>query len=398
MDASRAPLLTPSADKPLLFDLTRLIWRRWIGRKPTGIDRACLAYLDHFAGRSMAVLQHPRLRHIFSLAASVRLFALLRDPPPNFRTRLVHLLVRHGFRSAAPASGLLYLNIGHTGLDAPGYANWVDATGVRPVYLVHDLIPISHPEYCRAGERERHSTRMRVMLETAAGIVTNSRATKGMLETFARHEGLTSPPLLASLLGTTPLALGNRPVVAPDRPTFVVLGTIEGRKNHLFLLNLWTRLVERLGDAAPRLLVIGQRGWEAEQVFDLLDRSDSLRGHVVEVRHCSDEQLAVHLCAARALLFPSLAEGFGLPLVEALSLGTPVIASDLAVFREIAGDIPLYLSPVDGLGWETSILDYARSDSDARTSQVERIAAYRPQGWDDHFRAVDAWLAALGHD
>jgi glycosyltransferase involved in cell wall biosynthesis len=181
----------------------------------------------------------------------------------------------------------------------------------------------------------------------------------------------------------------------PEQPTFVILGTIEARKNHLMLLHVWSRLVERLGSTAPRLLVIGQRGWECEQVFDLLDRSQSLKHVVTEIGRCDDETLAGHLAGARALLFPSLIEGYGLPLVEALRSGVPVIASNLPVFREIAGEVPDYLDPLDGPAWEKAILSYTERTSEARHAQLRRLAAYRAPTWADHFDAVDSWLASL---
>jgi glycosyltransferase involved in cell wall biosynthesis len=176
----------------------------------------------------------------------------------------------------------------------------------------------------------------------------------------------------------------------------VVVGTIEARKNHLMLLNVWRRLVDRLGADAPGLLIVGQRGWEAEEVFRVLDRPGSLEGHVIEFNRCSDEELAAHLASARALLFPSLVEGYGLPLVEALAFGVPAIASDLTVFREIAGDIPNYLSPHDTVGWENAILDYARPDSESRTAQLKRLQGFTGPSWYSHFAKVEAWLASLG--
>ena len=145
-----------------------------------------------------------------------------------------------------------------------------------------------------------------------------------------------------------------------------------------------------------RLLIIGQRGWEAEEVFETLDRPGTLEGHVTELGSCSDEQLAEHLVTARALLFPSLVEGYGLPLVEALGLGVPVIASDLSVFREICGDIPTYLEPRDISGWEAAIIDYAQGDSMSRASQLQRMEGFHAPDWAGHFRAVESWLSSLG--
>ncbi len=380
---------------PILLDVSRLVWRRWVGRHLTGIDRVCLAYLRHFGPRAQAVVQHPRFRRVLGAQASARLFAML-GTSARFRTDLVRGVLRHAAGLAPPGrrDGRLYLNIGHTGLDRPGFSDWVSQVGVRPVYLIHDLIPITHPEYCRPGEPERHRTRMRTALDTGVGIIGNSQATLDALAEFAAAEGMRVPPLLAARLGTPkpPPAAAKAPT---ERPTFVVLGTIEGRKNHLLLLNIWTQLVARLGDEAPRLLVIGQRGWECEQVLDMLDRSVALRGHVVELGDCSDAEVARHLASARALLFPSMTEGFGLPLVEALGAGVPVIASDLAVFREIGGGVPDYLNPLDGLGWMRTILDYADENGSGRPAQFARLKNYRPPGWDAHLAAVDAWLQTL---
>lgn len=382
-------------DSPLLLDATRLIWRRWRGRLPTGIDRVCLAYLRHFGSRSQAVAQHDRFRRILDREASQALFDLLKAAPDGFRMRLIGGALRHLGGLGCAGRDRLYLNIGHTGLDSPGFRQWVARSHVRPVYLVHDLIPITHPEFCRPGEAERHRERMRTVLTTATGVIGNSEATIHELSCFADSEGLPKPPMLAQWLGVDPLP-ATRAARSPERPTFAIVGTIEGRKNHLMLLGIWSRLVERLGSEAPRLLIIGQRGWEADRVFEILDRNDELRGHVIELNHCSDEELAQHLTSARALLFPSLVEGFGLPLVEALGTGAPVIASDLPVFREIGRNIPTYVDPLDSSAWEAWILDYAQPNSDERAAQLQRMREFRAPSWSEHFAAVEQWLATLG--
>jgi glycosyltransferase involved in cell wall biosynthesis len=174
-----------------------------------------------------------------------------------------------------------------------------------------------------------------------------------------------------------------------------MLGTIEARKNHLLILQLWRDLVRRLGASAPHLVLIGRRGWESEQVLDLLDRCESLRHHVHEITHCPDDQMANWLKHAQALLFPSFVEGFGIPLVEALVLGTPVIASDLPVFKEIAGDVPTYLHPVDGLGWMKAIEGFTSSDGAERQLQLERMDHFNAPTWEKHFEILDATLNSV---
>lgn len=383
-------------ERPLLLDVTRLIWRRWVGRLPTGIDRVCLAYLNHYRGQAQAVIQRRGFRRILSEAASDRLFDILGEPG-RVRRDLARALAAEGLRWSGRRAGRgrLYLNVGHTALQEPSYLSWVRSADVRPVYMIHDLIPITHPEFCRAGEAERHVGRVRNMLASAVGIIGNSQATLDSLGSFARSEAEATPAMIAAPLGTELSRVARDTGPEPARPTFVILGTIEARKNHLLLLQVWARLVRAKGADAPHLLVIGQRGWECEQVFDLLDRSPVLRGAVTEVGHCSDAELRGHLRGARALLFPSLVEGYGLPLIEALASGTPVIASDLPVFHEIGQEIPDFVDPLDGAAWQAAIESYSQDQSNVRNAQLARLVRYRPPTWDDHFAGVDAWLATL---
>src|SRR6202022_1322602 len=112
------------------------------------------------------------------------------------------------------------------------------------------------------------------------------------------------------------------------------------------LLNLWGRLAATMA-LPPRLFVIGARGWENEQVVDLLERSHRLHGLVEERNHLNDEGVESLLSRARALLVPSFVEGYGLPLAEALASGVPVICSDIPVFREVGRDVPDYVDPLD---------------------------------------------------
>jgi glycosyltransferase involved in cell wall biosynthesis len=236
------------------------------------------------------------------------------------------------------------------------------------------------------------------MLRSATGIVCNSQATLDELTRYAKtrtgpSSGKLPPTVVAPLGSSKPAAIANdRPFGAPY---FVMLGTIEPRKNHWMILHVWRALAARMGQAAPRLVIIGQRGWNCENVVDMLERCDSLRGLVHELPRCTDRELHAWLGHAQALLFPSFAEGFGLPLVEALARGTPVIASDLASFRQAAGDVPEYADPLDGRHWLELIQDYRRTDSQRRVAQIARIAQYAAPDWDQHFRIVERFLQDL---
>ena len=380
----------------VLIDISRLCYRQLSGRLPTGIDRVGLEYIRHYADRAHAVLALGRFSSVLSRSDSERAFRLLLDPQSNASRQRLRLIMKAylGWWVSQDITGCVVFNTSHTGLERAYSTAQLRRRGARPVFFVHDLIPVTHPEYCRRGERERHMARMRTAVTTGSGIIANSQDTLDALGRFCREMGLQMPPAVVAPLATSlsQMETGPRPVAAPY---FVVVGTIEPRKNHSLLLQLWRKLVERSGDAAPRLAVIGRRGWECENVVYLLERCRQLNGVVAERGACSDAELATYLRHAQALLIPSFAEGYGIPLAEALSLGTPVIASDLPAFREVADEIPEYVDPLDGRRWMELIEDYAGDRSALRAAQLERMKGFRATTWQQHFQAVDEFIENL---
>lgn len=380
-------------DTRLLLDVSRMVWRRWRGQHPTGVDRACLAYAQHYRSRALAVVQRGGFTRVLDRERSMRLFDALIEHQADFARRVMPPLLQ-AFASRAPAGGYhgaIYLNVGHTGLDLPGHARWVRSSGARAVYYIHDLIPITHPQYCRAGEGERHASRIHAALKLARGITTNSADSAVALAEFASAEHLPLPPVLVAPLGLSvrPLRSSEPPIA---QPYFLMIGTIEGRKNYALVLEALRLLVKRMGPAAPKLVLIGARGWAAEDVFAVLDNDARLRPFIIERGQCGDDELLAWLTHARALLFPSFVEGQGLPVAEALALGTPVIASDLPVFRETAGELPAYLSPHDPAAWADLMARYVPLDSPERAARCAHLVGYAPPSWDDHFARLEAWV------
>ena len=381
-------------EQPHVLDVSRLIWRLNRKRLPTGIDRVCLAYLDAFADRSLALIQWRSRRLVLPTADSQRLFSLLRDGHASrLKAGLAAIVLRavlRGKRGQPQIGGKILLNVGHTGLNAPGLVEWARQSGVSPVYLIHDLIPLTHPQFCRAAEDERHRVRMRQALESAHGIIANSQATLDDLQAFASSEGLSVPESVVAHLGVE--AFGARPGDRlHPRPYFLCVGTIEARKNHALLLRLWQRLRDEMGAATPDLVFIGQRGWLADEVFAQLDQQQPGQGRVIELGRCDDDALATWIAHSRAVLMPSFAEGYGLPLLEALMLQAPVIAHDLAVYREIAGDVPLLIDVADEDAWLSAVRDYC-ADSPEREQRIAAAAGLPVPSWQDHIAKVRCWL------
>ena len=381
---------------PFLIDISRLIFRRLNGTLPTGIDRVGIEYVRQYGPQARGALCLGPFSAVLSVADSKAVFHALISPEMPIKAMALRLIAKAFLTYWIPhrLDGCFLFNTSHTGLENRAYAWLLRRSGARLIVVIHDLIPITHPEYCRPKEYLAHIGRMRCAAGLAAGIVANSRHTLADFEAFCRTHELACPPAISALLAPALPALvpGPRPMASPY---FVVLSTIEPRKNHWMLLQLWRHLVMTMGTAAPVLVVIGRRGWECENVVDLLERCISLRGVVIEKAACSDAELITYLHHARALLFPSIAEGFGLPVSEALSLGVPVIASELPVFRDTIDDVPDYADPLDGKRWEELIADYTRPESRLRAAQVARMAQFRQSTWAQHFAEVDAMLAKL---
>jgi glycosyltransferase involved in cell wall biosynthesis len=218
-------------------------------------------------------------------------------------------------------------------------------------------------------------------------VIANSHATLAAVRPYLAAAA-TPPEAVVAHLGTHK-SIASAAATPGARPYFVCIGTIEPRKNHLLLLNIWRRMAEERGaDTIPKLIVIGRRGWENEQIVDMLERCPALVGCVEEHNGMTDETVAGVLAGARALLFPSFAEGYGMPVTEALSLDVPVICSDLPALREAGGPVPDYLDPLDGRRWREAIDDYVRIDAPARAAQMTRMPAWNRPAWDDHIAAV----------
>ncbi|WP_284246797.1 glycosyltransferase family 1 protein, partial [Methylobacterium haplocladii] len=317
--------------RPVAVDLTRLATR--LGHmSPTGIDRVELAYARHFlraGGRAFGLVSTSLGPRVLDRESALRLaervaqgwvedataeadpvYRRLTDAvPPSAdasRTRgraeaVLRRLEREtwlraprGSRLDALPAGTVYLHVSQLRLERPERFRWLSARpDIRAVFTIHDLIPIAYPEYCRPGEAHRHAVRLETVAGHAAHILVDTADVGDRLGRHFASRGLPERPITAAPLGIEPLFSKGAGGLAPSgRPTFLACGTIEPRKNHLMLLNVWRRLSDRLGPGTPRLVIVGRRGWEVENVFAMRDRCPRLRGHVVEAAGLTTPGLA----------------------------------------------------------------------------------------------------------
>jgi glycosyltransferase involved in cell wall biosynthesis len=399
----------------IALDLSRLLSRAGRGT-PTGIDRVEFAYARHFVeiggptcftaltagGRIALVPANGAAQLVAALGAAWRGAGAPGDDDRRLRqvARRMRLALLAGRERAlighlrGATTPPVYLLVSHHHLERRDLlARLKQRGGARFVCLIHDLIPIEFPEYAKPGQAAHHLRRIEAAARFADAVIVNSAVTRDALQPHLERAGRAPPVLIAPFAADLPAASGEGDVL-PARRYFVYVSTIEARKNHLLLLNLWRGLAAEFGERAPQLVLVGQRGWETENVVDMLERCPGLRGTVIEHNSLSDDAMVRLLRGASALVLPSFAEGFGFPLIEALQLGIPALCSDIPALRETGGAVPEFLDPLDGPGWRAAILDYATPGSPRRAAQIGRLAGWKAPCWRDHFALVEPFIAA----
>lgn len=268
------------------------------------------------------------------------------------------------------------------------------------VVFIHDLIIINYPEYFLPVDHQSQHAWMKHLLQQDPLIITNSETTKTRIENYAKQQGQSLRPVITSHIGVEPHfiehpSVNREAVNTQDKYYFIFISTIEPRKNHLLLLNLWRQMAQRDSAKTPELYLVGKRGWENENIIDMVERCPSVKGLVHELSDIRDGELLDLLAGSRALLYPSFCEGWGMPVAEALSMDVPVICSDIPELRESGQNIPDYISPIDGKKWIEVIEDYNHPESRLRQEQMLRIKNYSPPTWEGHFEnSLSAILGA----
>ncbi len=398
--------MTSSQTPARLLDVTRLIRRA--GRVLTGVDRVELAYAQRLTAEATPCygLVRSPLGYLLLNASAMtgvieRAHGAGKPPAPDFLSRLAkgHSKEQRAAFSDARAcanarclpqnlrrmlvkhlpKGTSYLNVGHSNLTV----RVLEATkNVGPIsVLVHDIIPLERPADQSAESVVPFREKMHRVSRYADLVICNTADTKTRFTQYLAQKDWRQPKMIVSHLGTKlteadPAALPEG--LPPIGKYFITVGTIEPRKNHAFLLDLW----DEMGDEAPTLVVVGKRGWKNEFVFKRLDAMKN-SGKLIEAGALSDPALTALVQGASGMLFPSLAEGFGWPPIEAAALGVPVLANDLDVYQEVLGNIPIYASVSDRYLWINKIKELAAAG--ARQQDQPRFV---PPTWDAHFKIV----------
>ena len=258
-------------------------------------------------------------------------------------------------------------------------------TKVRLVPLLHDMIPLhAFAHRKRKMFSSNFMSDNRMVIAHADMLLTNSEFTKAEVEHFGNIGHLPALPPVVAVPLSHELRQTGEPIdlEIPQEPYLMCVGTLTGRKNLECVVDALMVLTE-MGRPVPQLLLAGARRKRAEDYVDEA-RFAPVRDKIHFIRDPNQAELRALYQGALALVIPSYMEGWGLPLGEALWVGTPGLASTAPALQEVGGDLAQYFDPANPRELAAQI-DALQSDPEARQALKGRISAARPnlRSWRD---------------
>jgi glycosyltransferase involved in cell wall biosynthesis len=304
---------------------------------------------------------------------------LLDHPPEGYRVEPVYATMHKGYRYArrfalnclgcetattdepveySPGDLFFALDFpAHVVLSHRPFYQQLRNNGVQVWFLVHDLLPITFPHAFGPGVKNGHHEWLRVVAESDGAICVSRSTADELAEWYKSYGPVRHRPFkihwshngadISASLPTTGLPADAEKVLTTlsSSPSFLMVGTIEPRKSHAQVLAafelLWAHGMN------VNLVIVGKQGWLVETFVERLRHHKELGQRLFWLEGISDEYLEKVYAASTCLLMASEGEGFGLPLIEAAQHKLPILARDIPVFREVAGEHAFYFSGLE---------------------------------------------------
>jgi glycosyltransferase involved in cell wall biosynthesis len=282
--------------------------------------------------------------------------------------------------------------------------NMLRHAGVRVTVFIHDLIQITDPEFVEPAATTVFRRSIVDVLSVCNYVLTNSHFVAGEVGRYLTERMNFQIPVIPVTLATEFSA--KEPDINAVHQEYkdlateeyvLCVGTIEIRKNHLYLINIWERLIKE-GKRAPNLVFVGKWGWEIAPLQKHLSKSDYLGGRLYIYNAISDDDLSFLYQNCLFTIYPSFAEGWGLPVGESLWYGKPCITSRVTAMPEVGGSLCKYLDPFDAEDGYRVVADVLaeRPALAAWTAQVR--AEFKPKTWKGFSMELFETVQRCGND
>jgi glycosyltransferase involved in cell wall biosynthesis len=272
--------------------------------------------------------------------------------------------------------------------------------GLRVAFLSYDIIPLIFPEFFLPPSAASFRKMFHAVAAFADLLIVNARQIEKDVAHYCDTHGLPVPRIRVVPLGADPFPLeaaraASLPAgVEPGRYALFV-STIEPRKGHRMLFDVWRRLVAAGVPQATRfkLVFLGRRGWLVDDLLAEIESDASQSLHVLS--SVSDRQLAELYRNAAFTLFPSLYEGYGLPVVESFQHGKAVIASNAGALAEVTGELSPTLDPRDADAWFELMRRWIENPAERAAYEAAIAAGFRHPSWQE---AASIFFATLDEE
>lgn len=280
--------------------------------------------------------------------------------------------------------------------------------GMRVAVLMYDVIPVQRPEWADRGTTRVYRDWYTTVLPLADVVLAISLATATGIAEWCRRDGITlRNPVRTVQLGTgfgdsrptkakveTAVSIPSQLLnVLEGRPYVLFVSTIEARKNHMLLFRAWRRLAEEMAPGQlPDLVFAGKVGWMVSDLMNQIENSGSLNGRLHVIEGLDDRELKAVYAGCLFTVFPSLYEGWGLPVSESLAMGKPCISSNATSLPEAGGTLARYFDPTN-LNDACRVIRATIEDKAGLSAWQDDIRrSFQPVAWQATAREVLALL------
>jgi len=258
--------------------------------------------------------------------------------------------------------------------------------GARIVAHIYDIISVTHPEYCLQRGVYNFMDYIGAHLQYADEMIVNAQATVDELHKLSGQLQVLLPQCHVVPLGAD---YGKKEIVADsqmptelvtavkDKPYILMVGTIEPRKNHNLLLEAYERGFKDIG---YNIIMAGYMGWNMETFANRLSKHPDFKKRIFHFEGLEDVGITYLYQHAKFLAFCSYVEGYGLPIIESIMRGTPVLASDISVSREVAEDYCVYFEQ-DNVDELCGLVEYYEKNEGEYEKIVMKLENFVSVGW-----------------
>lgn len=287
-----------------------------------------------------------------------------------------------------------YINTSHHNLEYLKNLKKDFLGNVKIVTFIHDILPITHPHFYDPKTISQSSLRIECAIHNSDILLTSSdynlKSIKSVFPVLKNE--ITKINLGSRILSQENLTGG----IVPEKPFFVMIGTIEPRKNHEFIIDLWIELIKSFGEP-PKLIIIGKLGWCCESfIAKFKSLKKDYRKYIICEHNVPDSIISAYLQSSIGMLSPSHVEGWGLNISEAKQFGKYVIANKIESYLEQEYEKMIFPDTLTISAWLTSLIKLINKRKNRETFQADNSNA-EIFNWNSHFEVLELIIESL-HD